>query len=212
MGQFTEKSHDSIIKVACLDLTEDPVARGVHGRHAGGHICHGLVFPILEADVSIGGLYLPPAGQVLDGPKRVVHEVAVGGRGKLEVGILDPVEGLRKEQHLPVHMGIIPVCSEELVPHQWLTRRRASTNRLWGRWETSEELLDGAAEGEGDEVDTLGLLGGGAEGFGGEDLLRGLGEQRRSHLDHWWPLRVSWKDRGRVLRYYKRVSGLSAMG
>lgn len=45
-----------------------------------------------------------------------------------------------------------------------------------GRERTSEESFDSAAEAEGNEMDALRLLGGGAEGLGGEELREGRRE------------------------------------
>lgn len=47
---------------------------------------------------------------------------------------------------------------------------------LEGRERTSEESFDSAAEAEGNEMDALRLLGGGAEGLGGEELREGRRE------------------------------------
>lgn len=52
---------------------------------------------------------------------------------------------------------------------------------LEGRERTSEESFDSAAEAEGNEMDALRLLGGGAEGLGGKELREGRREQRRRH-------------------------------
>lgn len=52
---------------------------------------------------------------------------------------------------------------------------------LEGRERTSEESFDSAAEAEGNEMDALRLLGGGAEGLGGKELREGRREQRRHH-------------------------------
>lgn len=95
-----------------MNLSEDAVARGVDSRHTGGHIGHGLILPILETDVPIGRLDLPARGTMVDGAVGIVDEIPGGGGDKLEVGLLDAAEGLREEQHLPVHVGFQPLCFE----------------------------------------------------------------------------------------------------
>lgn len=95
-----------------MNLSENAVARGVDGGHTGGHIGLGLVLPILETDVPIGRLDLPARGTMVDGAVGVVDEIPGGGGDKLEVGVLDAAERLREEQHLPVHVGFLPLCFE----------------------------------------------------------------------------------------------------
>lgn len=99
-------------KEATSNLSEDAVARGVDGGHTGGHIGHGLVLPIPKTDVPISRLDLPARGTMVDRAIGVVDEIPGGGGDQLEVGVLDAAEGLREEQHLPVHVGLLRLCFE----------------------------------------------------------------------------------------------------
>lgn len=110
-GYLPGEEKENFDKREALDLSENPVAWSVHGRHARGDVRDGLIVPIPDTNVPISRLNLPPTRTKHDGPERVFNKVTRSGGSELEVGVLDLVERLRKKQHLSIHMGILPLCS-----------------------------------------------------------------------------------------------------
>lgn len=127
------------------------MAGGVDGRHPRGDVSGGLVVAVLEADVAVRALDLPPPG-ALRRLQRVLDQLPRRGGRQHQIDVLDLAEGGGQPQDLPLEVRLLQL---------------------------SEVLLDGAAEADGDGEAAAGLLGGGAQGLWSERPLDGLGDEGR---------------------------------
>lgn len=169
-------------------LTKYSAASRENRWHAGGDVGGGLIIVVTETNVAVRGPDLPASGPHIHRLKGVVDELPEGSVRNPQVGLLDAAERLRQQQHLPVHVRTILLCGRHNINRRPRARKTLEEPHQCKkeRWSkkpvgTSEELLDGAAEAEGNDGDALGLPGGGVQRLRCEYPLDGLWHQRLRH-------------------------------